>query len=660
MLWGDVDMKAKSAVTSFDIAAVVPELKRLIHGRHVDNIYHIKDQVFVLKFRPDDIRLLIEPERRIHITKYELQIPKTPSPFCSALRKRLTNGKLIDVRQFDFERVVELDFESRGEQYQLVTELFPRGNLVLLDSKARIALAFRHIRMRDRSILPKQVFKHAPSSGLSPLEFSDEALSSLTEIRSSEIVRVLSRKFAIGGTYAEEALALAEVDKETPADKLSREHTIRISQALRKLTSQLDQVRAVVYENEDGEILDASPFPLKVRSDLIMQQRESMNDALDDLFSTAAHRESQDTNLQIVEREKSRISRILEAQQKELDKASTISEDYRAIGDSIYGHLHELNDLWTALKELRESGSGWNLISSYVKSHANKPPFSFVTSIDASKAEALISLDGQDFRLDLKQSPHANAGVFYEKSKAAQAKVRSIQSAILETQHKRDALKVRPAEKQTSGIELRRRRNREWYEKFRWFFTSEGFLSVGGRDASSNETLLRRHVETYDLIFHADIPGSPFFAVKTEGLSPGTATLSEVGQATACYSRGWREGLSGVETYWVNPDQVSKAAPSGEFVGRGSFMIRGSRNYLRGNEMRLSIGVTEAKDGERIVGGPPAAIRKKTAKCVDIVPGDMSQDRVAKLVLHRFRLRMDLAEEIRRFLPSGGSRVVDA
>ena len=29
--------------------------------------------------------------------------------------------------------------------------------------------------------------------------------------------------------------------------------------------------------------------------------------------------------------------------------------------------------------------------------------------------------------------------------------------------------------------------HKEWYEKFRWFYSSEGFLCIGGRDSTTND-----------------------------------------------------------------------------------------------------------------------------------------------------------------------------
>ena len=45
--------------------------------------------------------------------------------------------------------------------------------------------------------------------------------------------------------------------------------------------------------------------------------------------------------------------------------------------------------------------------------------------------------------------------------------------------------------------------------------------------------------------------------------------MNEVAHATVCFSRAWREGMYGLSAFWVNPEQVKKSAPSGEFLTKG-------------------------------------------------------------------------------------------
>ena len=93
-------------------------------------------------------------------------------------------------------------------------------------------------------------------------------------------------------------------------------------------------------------------------------------------------------------------------------------------------------------------------------------------------------------------------------------------------------------------------RKKNWYERYRWFFTSDGLLAIGGRDSSSNSSIIRKHLEKNDKVFHADIFGSPFFILKDSKNTP-SASLNEVAHATVCFSRAWREAMYGLSAYWV-------------------------------------------------------------------------------------------------------------
>ena len=51
-------------------------------------------------------------------------------------------------------------------------------------------------------------------------------------------------------------------------------------------------------------------------------------------------------------------------------------------------------------------------------------------------------------------------------------------------------------------------------------------------------------------------------------------TLNEAGTMAICHSAAWDAKVV-TSAWWVNHDQVSKTAPSGEYLTTGSFMIRG-------------------------------------------------------------------------------------
>jgi len=148
-------------------------------------------------------------------------------------------------------------------------------------------------------------------------------------------------------------------------------------------------------------------------------------------------------------------------------------------------------------------------------------------------------------------SQQAAASLLYDEAKDLDRKAGEVEKAILKLFKKLE--RVRPDKKRPT-TELPRRRE-EWYEKFRWFFTTGGKLAIGGRDSQSNSILVRRHVEANDTVYHADLFGSPFFVLK-EGREQTPDEISQVAQATAAYSSAWKTGLSSADAYWVYPDQI--------------------------------------------------------------------------------------------------------
>ena len=94
-----------------------------------------------------------------------------------------------------------------------------------------------------------------------------------------------------------------------------------------------------------------------------------------------------------------------------------------------------------------------------------------------------------------------------------------------------------------------------------------------------------------DVYVHADIHGASSCVIKNqnpeEPISP--VTLHEVGHAAVCYSAAWDAKVV-TSAWWVHSNQVSKTAPSGEYLTTGSFMIRGKKNYLPPSHLIMGIG----------------------------------------------------------------------
>jgi predicted ribosome quality control (RQC) complex YloA/Tae2 family protein len=100
------------------------------------------------------------------------------------------------------------------------------------------------------------------------------------------------------------------------------------------------------------------------------------------------------------------------------------------------------------------------------------------------------------------------------------------------------------------------------------------------RDRQQNEQIVRRYLTKGDIYVHADFHGATSCVIKNpSGGDVPPKTLSEAGGMAASFSSAWDAKIvSGA--YWVRHDQVSKTAPTGEYLTAGAFMIRGKKNFL--------------------------------------------------------------------------------
>ena len=132
----------------------------------------------------------------------------------------------------------------------------------------------------------------------------------------------------------------------------------------------------------------------------------------------------------------------------------------------------------------------------------------------------------------------------------------------------------------------------QWYEKFKWFISSENYLVISGRDALQSELLIKRHLRRGDVYVHADVPGASSCIVRNivHPLPIAPLTLEEAGHFCMCNSSAW-ESRTVTSAWWVHKEQVSKTAPTGEYLPAGSFVVRGKKNFLQPSRLELGFGI---------------------------------------------------------------------
>jgi len=607
------------------------------------------------------------------LTSYSLTKPLKPPGFCMALRKYLRNGRIAEVRQHEFERIVIITVKREGSEYQLVSELFGEGNIILVGPENEIVQALGYRRMRDRNVVRKERFMHPPSIGRNPVNLRREDLDQIRDFGQLSIVKASTRFMSIGGPYAEEILLRAGVDKNTPCKDLKDEDIDSIFAQLRGLILEIVERKAEprVFVDEQSRWIDVAPIPLRRYAHLKCVAYETLNKALDEYYARTMAQEGVGEVEKRAEQELERLNAALRDQRKAIEDRSKESDLYRKVGDIVYRHLNELEFLIQNIMDEKRSGESWEKITAKLeteKADLRSPAIYFVSLVPQTMT-LQVSVEDQIFQLNLKETIQDNASQFYERAKRAERKLIGAKRAMEQTQLKIEQLKNRMIDEREKAAKLSLTGpKREWYGKFHWFYSSDGFLVIGGRDASTNEVLIRRYMTPEDVVFHADAPGAPFVLIKTDRKQPTDQTIREAAQLAGSYSRAWKEMLTTTNVYWVSPEQVSKRPPSGEYLPKGAFMIYGKRNYVRNVPVKVAIGI-EKENHLSVIGGPVEAIAKQAHVYVGIVPGENASGKLAKEI--RYRLAQTLLntereeilkiplEEIQRFIPLGRGNLAE-
>jgi len=242
-----------------------------------------------------------------------------------------------------------------------------------------------------------------------------------------------------------------------------------------------------------------------------------------------------------------------------------------------------------------------------------------------------------EIEINYELSAGKNAEKKYKQRNKYSQKLKGVLHAIeitnkkIKDQEKKDENKkqeITLAKKKLVKIE---NRQKEWYEKFRYFFTQNNFLVLGGRDSKNNEVLVKKHLEEKDLYFHADIHGAPHVILKNHLESVDLISKEDKMDAAifaGCFSSAWKSKIYSVEVYSVLSNQVSKTANTGESLKTGAFVIRGKREY-HSIDLKLGIGINKQN---QIVCGSTDAIKKNCKHYFIIVPGDIKKSDFAKIL----------------------------
>ena len=334
-------------------------------GSRIDKIYQPSREeiVLVLRSRGWVGKLLLSAgadSPRIHFTQSEMENPKVPPMFCMLLRKHLSGGKLISVRQLGLDRVLYLDFETTNELGDVVTitvavEIMGRhSNVIVVGPDGKILDAVKRID-RDmsgvRPILPGMTYTLPPQQEKLNLLTAqrDEIKESILNAKGLDIAKSIAAAFeGFSAVLAREAAFYATRGQQADKTKLTDDQWARLLFHLGRLRENLSENRNVytVIYDQSGKPKDFSFVEIKQYAAL-MQSRvfETPSGLLDSFYSERVRieRMKQRSNdlLKMLLNTTERISRKLAAQREELQQCGD-REQLKVYGDLISANLYNM------------------------------------------------------------------------------------------------------------------------------------------------------------------------------------------------------------------------------------------------------------------------------------------------------------------------------
>jgi len=629
-------------LAGIELRYLVDKISEQVQDYYISNIYGITKDSILFKLHhteKSDLFMMISTSG-VWLTTVKID-QLEPNRLLKRLRSDLLRLKLKKIEQIGAERIAYFIFEGFGKEFVLVGEFFGDGNILLCNKDMKI-LALQHsIEVRHRKLRVGLEYAQPPKSELDIFNMTE---SDLEGLKTTDLVAAkwFGRTLGLPKKYVEAVFEMARINPKKIGNLLTNEDVTKIFETVKQIISDVisGNHEPMIVRNERTEVI---PVKLgKLEGEIIPV--DSFIKGLDTVFTE-----------NIIEKGKSVQSSGSDKKIKSLE--TQISEQTKAI-ETVKDKSKNITNIANSLYQMISTG-----ITSIEDNSAQIILATNNAKLVSEKGISLMVIQDEKIKINTKSPLQSIASVLFNEAKKQSGAISSIQAIKEKTEKKLEKFQSK-TESEKELFVVTEIRKKSWYERYRWFYTSDGFLTIGGRDAASNSAVVRKHLVKNDKIFHGDIFGSPFFIIKDAQNVPDTS-MNEIAHATVCFSRAWREGLYGVSAYWVYPEQVKKAAPSGEFLPKGSFTIEGQRNFIKSETLRLAVGIMPEEEDYVLTCGPPEPIKKNSICYAIIEPHGLEMAESAKKIRIEFlKIYEEITKKINidefvRALPAGKSQIIE-
>ncbi|KAK0404006.1 hypothetical protein QR680_017236 [Steinernema hermaphroditum] len=619
----------KNRFSALDVAASVNDLQSAL-GMRVVNVYDIDSKTYLIKLQKPEHKcvILFECGKRLHRTSFDWPKAQFPSSFSMKFRKHIKQKRLESIRQLGVDRVVDMQFGEETRACHVIVELYDRGNIVLTDHNYVILNVLRPRTDKDNDVKfsVKERYPVDIARQYEDLPTRDLLQEILGSVKKKDMLkRVLSSKTPFGPPVVEHGLVKTGFppNYQVTSDEVDDRFIAKVQNSLLEAAKLTDQVRDskkgfVIYKKEKGHEEDEElkkyeeyhpilfeQFATSTDASMGYEEYESFGDAVDEFYSKIEEQKAQQKSVQAKHEALKKLDNVKKDHLKRVEALRQTQVNQEEKAGRIAANIDFVDRAIMVIQSAIANKLSWSGIDEMRRKAAQQgdPVAQAIAKMDLGSNHITLSLedpgdsdaDSLDVDIDLSLTAYQNSRKYFTDKKAAfikeQKTIESSEKALRSAQAKtKQAL-----DKVSQKVDiLVRQRKPMWFEKFFWFISSENYLVVGGRDAHQNELLVKRYLRPGDVYVHADIRGASSVVVRNKGhrseepISP--KTLEEAGTMAICYSTAW-EAKVVVNSWWVRHDQVTRTAPTGEYLSTGSFMIRGKKNYLLGSQMQMGFGL---------------------------------------------------------------------
>ena len=630
-------------LAGIELVYLVKDIGEKTSGYYASNIWGINRNSLLFKLHhptKPDIMLMVS-SIGMWITDKKIE-PIEPNKMLRRLRSDLLRAKLTKIEQIGTERIAYFTFTNFEKEFTLIVEFFGDGNIILCNEERKILALLHSIDVRHRQLRVGLEYAPPPEDGVDVLNLTKESFREL--FSTSGIGKTIGRGLGLPKKYVEEIIRLSGIDPKKPSNEVTNEEFEALYEIITSTLSKVTQGPhdpSVIIEDD---VHDA--YPIRFSDDNLNAKKvDSFNEGLDIVFTE-----------EILEKGKSLFSSPADKKIESLEK--TLTEQKNAINVVLEKSktIAEVANLLFTMTSAGQHDIRNEMITNSLKEKN--------AEIISEKGVPYMKINESKIQIDPDSSLPTIASKLFDESKKQKGAVKSIEKLMKKTESKLEKT-IEKGEIAKGAVGFKEVRKKSWFERYRWFYTSDEVLAVGGRDSSSNSAIIRKYLEKNDKVFHAEVHGSPFFLLKGEDEELLPLSLEEVAHATVCFSRAWQISAYGMSSFWVNPDQVKKGAPTGQSMAKGAFMINGTRNFIKVSSLKLAVGIFKQDEDYLLVCGPPEPIKKKCLRYTVIEPRGSTMSDVAKKIRAEFDKVNDnfkkifLIDDYVRALPTGSSKVTE-